>query len=66
MWSKDQNGWTGLILPVFSIYRSKKKLYLDIMEPDCKPECAHRNVEIKSVHQGKCIAKAILKARLTS
>lgn len=60
-WSKDKNGWYGMLLPIFSIYKSGKQMYLDIMEPDRKPDCENRHLEIKTVHQGKCIAAGILK-----
>ena len=63
-WLKDQNGWTGMLLPYFAIFKEKKKLYLQIVEPDAKPECAHRFILIDSVHQGKMMATKIIKERI--
>lgn len=64
MWSKEKDGWWGTLLPMFLIYKLEKQMYLDIMEPDRKPGCENRHLEIDSVHQGKCIAKGILKIAL--
>lgn len=66
-WTKEKDGCWGTLLPMFLIYKSGRQLYLDIMEPDRKPSCENRHIEINSVHQGKCIAghliKQILKAK---
>ena len=64
-WSKDKDGWWGTLLPMFLIYKSGRQLYLDIMEPDRKPGCENRRIEIKSVHQGKYIAGQLVKQRLS-
>lgn len=63
-WSKDNNGHWGTILPMFCIYRSGRQLYLDIMEPDRSQGNENRHMQIKSVHQGKCIASGIFKVLL--
>lgn len=63
-WSKDKDGWWGIFLPMFLIYKSGRQLYLDIMEPDRAPGHENRHIKIDSVHQGKCIAAGITKQRL--
>lgn len=63
-WSKDKNGWWGIIHPMFLIYKSGEQLYLDIMEADRKPGHQHRHVKISSVRQGKYIASQLFKQAL--
>lgn len=64
-WTKeDKNEWWGMLLPMFLIYKSRKQMYLDIMEPDRKSGCQNRHVKIDSVRQGKYIAAKILKQAL--
>jgi len=63
-WNKDKDGWWGIILPMFLIYKSGRQMYLDVMEPDRKPGCENRHLKIDSIHQGKCIAALIFKQSL--
>ena len=63
-WSKDKEGWWGIILPMFLIYKSKRQIYLDVMEPDRATGHENRHIKIDSIHQGKCIAAGILKIAL--
>ena len=63
-WFKEKNGWCGMLLPMFSIYKSRRQMYLDVMEPDRAPGHENRHLQIDSVHQGKCIAAGILKIAL--
>ena len=63
-WSKDEDGWNGLLFPVFAIYKDGKQLYLDIMELDRAVKNQHRHIKVDSIHQGKCIASKIFKMAL--
>lgn len=63
-WFKDKNGLCGTVLPLFLIYESGRQMYLDVIEPDRKPGCENRHLEISSIHQGKCIATGILKTAI--
>lgn len=64
-WTRDQNGWTGLLYPCFSIFRDGKKgLFLDIMDARKGVKRQHRFIPVKSVGQGKKIAAGLLKSLL--
>lgn len=62
-WTKDtdKSAWTGMLFPMFRIYKDRKQLYLDIMEPGRAPSNRHRQIEIKSVQQGKRIAAEMIR-----
>lgn len=63
-WSKDKDGWWGIVYPMFLIYKEDKQLYLDIQEPARKRGHQNRHIKIDSVHQGKCIASQLFKQAL--
>lgn len=62
-WFKDtdKSAWTGMLFPMFAIYKDRKQFYLDIMEPGRAPSNRHRQIKIKSVHQGKCMAAEMIR-----
>ena len=59
-WSKDKNGITGFLWPMFQIYgyylKGRHVRFLTILESKRKP----RHIPIKSVQQGKIIANAYI------
>lgn len=63
-WNKDAEGWSGMLWPMFAIFKDEKQLYLDVMDAARAPSRQHRQIKIDSIHQGKCIAAEMIKLML--